>query len=60
MSVCVSQTPNKRNKITMVAEPLDKGLAEDIEAGRVSIDWPRKKLQVSTFVIATQSERQTV
>jgi U5 small nuclear ribonucleoprotein component len=29
----------------MVAEPLDKGLAEDIEAGLVSIDWPRKKLQ---------------
>ncbi len=40
------QTPNKRNKITMVAEPLDKGLAEDIEAGQVAIDWPRKKLQV--------------
>lgn len=41
------QTPNKRNKITVVAEPLEKGLAEDIEAGRVAIDWPRKKLQVS-------------
>jgi len=45
--VCVcAQTPNKKNKITMVAEPLDKGLAEDIEQGVVSIDWPRKKLQV--------------
>lgn len=41
------QTPNKRNKITMVAEPLDKGLAEDIEKGAVSIDWSRKKLQVT-------------
>jgi U5 small nuclear ribonucleoprotein component len=30
----------------MVAEPLDKGLSEDIEQGVVSIDWPRKKLQV--------------
>ena len=40
------QTPNKKNKITMVAEPLDKGLSEDIEQGVVSIDWPRKKLQV--------------
>ncbi|KAG1674860.1 hypothetical protein FOA52_015250 [Chlamydomonas sp. UWO 241] len=42
---CFAETPNKKNKITMVAEPLDKGLAEDIEAGNVSIDWPRKKLQ---------------
>ena len=43
---CFAETPNKRNKVTMVAEPLDKGLAEDIESGAVSIDWPRKKLQV--------------
>ena len=43
---CFAETPNKRNKITMVAEPLDKGLAEDIERGAVSIEWPRKKLQV--------------
>ncbi|GAX78591.1 hypothetical protein CEUSTIGMA_g6030.t1 [Chlamydomonas eustigma] len=42
---CFAETPNKRNKVTMVAEPLDKGLAEDIESGAVSIDWPRKKLQ---------------
>ena len=33
-------------QVTMVAEPLDKGLAEDIESGAVCIDWPRKKLQV--------------
>jgi len=31
---------------TQVAEPLDKGLSEDIEQGVVAIDWPRKKLQV--------------
>jgi U5 small nuclear ribonucleoprotein component len=41
---CFAETLNKRNKLTMIAEPLDKGLAEDIEAGTVSIDWPRKKL----------------
>lgn len=41
---CFAETPNKRNKLTMVAEPLDKGLAEDIEAGTVSIEWPKKKL----------------
>lgn len=29
---CFAETPNKRNKLTMVAEPLDKGLAEDIGA----------------------------
>lgn len=41
---CFAETPNKKNKITMLAEPLEKGLAEDIENGVVSIDWPRKKL----------------
>ena len=29
---CFAETPNKRNKVTMVAEPLDRGLAEDIGA----------------------------
>ena len=43
---CFAETPNKKNKITMLAEPLDKGLAEDIENGTVQIEWPRKKLQV--------------
>eukprot|EP00877_Chromochloris_zofingiensis_P014926 jgi/Chrzof1/9688/Cz04g12070.t1 len=41
---CFAETPNKRNKITMIAEPLDKGLAEDIERGAVSISWPLKKI----------------
>lgn len=27
-----------------IAEPLEKGLAEDIESGVVSLDWPRKRL----------------
>ena len=30
---CFGETPNKKNKLTMIAQPLDKGLAEDIEAG---------------------------
>ncbi|EGD82082.1 Eftud2 protein [Salpingoeca rosetta] len=30
---CYAETPNKKNKLTMIAEPLDKGLAEDIEKG---------------------------
>ena len=37
---CYALTPNKKNKITMIAEPLDTGIAEDIENGRVSIKWP--------------------
>ncbi|KAJ4878900.1 Ribosomal protein S5/Elongation factor G/III/V family protein [Raphanus sativus] len=41
---CFAETPNKKNKITMIAEPLDRGLAEDIENGVVSIDWNRKQL----------------
>ncbi|KAJ8956271.1 hypothetical protein NQ318_015007 [Aromia moschata] len=28
---CFAETPNKKNKLTMIAEPLEKGLAEDIE-----------------------------
>lgn len=41
---CFAETPNKRNKITMIAEPLEKGLAEDIESESVRIDWNKKKL----------------
>lgn len=38
---CFAETPNKKNKITMIAEPLEKGLAEDIENQIVSINWNR-------------------
>lgn len=36
---CFAETPNKKNKITMIAEPLERGLAEDIESGLVQIGW---------------------
>ena len=39
---CYANTPNKKNKITMVAEPLDDGIAEDIETGKVSIKEPTR------------------
>ncbi|KAL1990330.1 hypothetical protein VTN49DRAFT_6169 [Thermomyces lanuginosus] len=42
--MCYSITPNKKNKITMIAEPLDDGIAEDIEAGRVRIKDPIRKV----------------
>ncbi|KAK8799566.1 hypothetical protein WA158_006115 [Blastocystis sp. Blastoise] len=44
---CFAETPNKKNKITMISEPLEKGLAEDIEYNNVSIEWPKEK--VSSF-----------
>ena len=28
---CYAETPNKKNKLTMLANPLEKGLANDIE-----------------------------
>lgn len=42
--MCYSITPNKKNKITMIAEPLDDGIAEDIENGRVNIKDPIRKV----------------
>lgn len=41
---CFAETPNKRNKITMISEPLEKGLAEDIENQVVNIGWNKKRL----------------
>ncbi|CAO1417223.1 unnamed protein product [Diamesa hyperborea] len=41
---CFAETPNKKNKITMIAEPLEKGLAEDIENETVCINWSKKKI----------------
>lgn len=42
--MCYAVTPNKKNKITMVAEPLDDGIAEDIESGKVSIKDSGRKI----------------
>jgi U5 small nuclear ribonucleoprotein component len=41
---CSAETPNKKNKITMICEPLEKGIAEDIESKKVDIKWPAKEL----------------
>mmetsp|Transcript_13614 Transcript_13614/g.30033 ORF Transcript_13614/g.30033 Transcript_13614/m.30033 type:complete len:970 (+) Transcript_13614:155-3064(+) len=41
---CFAQTPNKQNRLTMLAEPLDSGLAADIEAGAITLDWDKKKV----------------
>ncbi|KAJ3415072.1 U5 small nuclear ribonucleoprotein component [Chytridiales sp. JEL 0842] len=41
---CFAETPNKHNKLTMICEPLDKGIAEDIESLKVKASWPPKVL----------------
>ena len=33
-----------RNKLTFIAEPLEKELAEEIEQGEINIRWPQSKL----------------
>lgn len=40
---CYADTPNKKNKITMIAEPMERGIAEDIERGRVTMRMPAKE-----------------
>ncbi|PFH62636.1 hypothetical protein XA68_12710 [Ophiocordyceps unilateralis] len=40
---CYAITPNKKNRVTMVAEQLDKGIASDIETGVVKIRDPVRK-----------------
>ncbi|KAM5355193.1 hypothetical protein ACJ41O_001839 [Fusarium nematophilum] len=41
---CYAITPNKKNKITMVAEQLEKGISTDIESGAVQIRDPIRKI----------------
>jgi len=41
---CFAETPNKKNKLYMVAEPLEKGIGEDIEKGKVKIDWDSRRV----------------
>ncbi|KAG0698450.1 Calreticulin family-domain-containing protein [Suillus ampliporus] len=40
---CYADTPNKKNKLTMIAEPLERGIAEDIERGRVTMRMTPKE-----------------
>jgi len=39
-----AETPNGLNKLAMIAEPLENGLGEAIECGRVKIDGNKKEL----------------
>ncbi|KAF4573398.1 hypothetical protein EYR36_007913 [Pleurotus pulmonarius] len=40
---CYADTPNKKNRITMIAEPLERGIAEDLERGRVTMRMTPKE-----------------
>ncbi|KAH9920212.1 Calreticulin family-domain-containing protein [Epithele typhae] len=40
---CYADTPNKKNRLTMIAEPLERGIAEDIETGRVNMRMTPKE-----------------
>eukprot|EP01028_Stygiella_incarcerata_P013160 TRINITY_DN81575_c0_g1_i1.p1 TRINITY_DN81575_c0_g1~~TRINITY_DN81575_c0_g1_i1.p1 ORF type:complete len:994 (+),score=294.35 TRINITY_DN81575_c0_g1_i1:258-3239(+) len=41
---CFADTPNKKNRLTIIAEPLDRGLGEDIEARHVSLLSSKKEI----------------
>jgi 116 kDa U5 small nuclear ribonucleoprotein component len=41
---CITGTANKRNSLTFMAEPLDDGLAEKLELGKVNSQWDTKKM----------------
>ena len=43
--LCFAETPNRMNRLAMTAEPLERGLADDIENGRVSVDWPSQRFE---------------
>jgi U5 small nuclear ribonucleoprotein component len=40
---CYADTPNKKNRLTMIAEPLERGLAEDLEGGKVTMKMTNKE-----------------
>ncbi|KAG0366660.1 P-loop containing nucleoside triphosphate hydrolase protein [Gamsiella multidivaricata] len=41
---CFAETPNKKNKLTMIAEPLEKKIVDDIEGLKVSTEWTARQL----------------
>ena len=41
---CFAETPNKKNKLTMIAEPLDEHLDGKIESGMIDLGWEKKEV----------------
>lgn len=46
-----SQTANKRNNLTFIAEPLDDGLAEKLESGKVNLNWDNRKVKRNAVLV---------
>ncbi|KAJ3247118.1 hypothetical protein HDU78_005183 [Chytriomyces hyalinus] len=44
---CFAETQNKKNKLTAIAEPLEKGLAEEIESRKLHLRMPKKELEAA-------------
>ncbi|OEH79683.1 u5 small nuclear protein [Cyclospora cayetanensis] len=40
---CFAESPNKRNKLFMIAEPLEKRIADDLEKGLISDKWDQRQ-----------------
>lgn len=41
---CVGETPNKRNQLTMIAEPLEKNLDIDLEEGHITMEADQRDI----------------
>lgn len=41
---CYADTPNKQNRLTLIAEPLEEGIAEDLERGLIDLHQPPRAL----------------
>lgn len=41
---CFATTLNKQNRLNVIAEPLEQGLAKDIERGHVRLDWEPRRI----------------
>ena len=41
---CFEETPSKKNKMAMIAEPMEKGLGEDTKNEVMPMNWNKKRL----------------
>lgn len=41
---CTGETPNKKNRLTMIAEPIDRGLDVDLENGLISLESDQRDI----------------
>ncbi|KAJ2359477.1 hypothetical protein GGF43_000096 [Coemansia sp. RSA 2618] len=37
-------SPNGKNRLTIIAEPVEQGISEDIESGKVQSGWPARQM----------------